>query len=371
MNSLFQTGLLYLKNFPGHPLREKVCVIECDDWCGIRIPSQEVYQEIKSQNLPFNDDHFDRLDSFESKEDLAALFDILSRFKDSAGRNAVITPFVNVANPDYPKIRLDEFREYYWETYPETIKKFFGNHQMLDLWKQGINENIFVPEYHGREHLCVPVWLKKLREGNKSLIRAFDLGYCNPRINDINPIASGFRAQFYFDDPVQKSFLIDSISHGVKLFNEAFGYIPVAFVPGNGVFHPDFEAKLISAGIRFMSVNHVMPVPDGKGGYTIKRNYVTRKSANGLLHYLRNCAFEPSGPNYRGIGLTLKQIESAFFWNKPAIISTHRVNFVGGMKEENRTHGLNELDLLLKEVMKRWPDVLFMSTRELFNQYYD
>jgi len=371
MNSLLQAGLLYLKNFPGHRLREKICVIECDDWGGIRMPSKEVYQEIKSQNLTFNDDHFDRLDSLESKEDMEALFDILSRFKDKAGRNAVMTPFVNVANPAYPRIRLHEFREYYWENYSETILRYNGNLHMLALWKQGIEENMFVPEYHGREHLCVPVWLKKLQVGNKSLIRAFDLGYCFPRVSDINPVASGFRAQFYFDNPAQKPFLIDSISHGVELFKEAFGYTPVAFVPGNGVFHPDFETELISAGIRFMSVNHIMPVPDGKGGITIKRNYVTKKKNNGLTHYLRNCAFEPSGPNYKGIGLTLKQIESAFFWNKPAIISTHRVNFVGGMNEDNRTHGLNELNLLLKEVMKRWPDVLFLSTRELFTQYYD
>lgn len=335
------------------------------------MPSKDVYQKLKLQNLLFNDDHFDRLDSLESKEDLEALFELLSSFRDVSGKTAVITPFVNVANPDYLKIKSYGFKEYYLETYSDAILRYFGNLHMLNLWKQGIEENIFVPEYHGREHLCVPVWLKKLQEGNEILVTAFNLGYCNPRVIDINPAASAFRAQFYFDDQNQKTFLIHSIWHGIELFRNSFGYPPIAFAPGDGVFHPDFEDDLISAGIKFMNVNHVMPIPDGKGGVTIKRNYVTKKKNNGLTHYLRNCAFEPSGPNYKGIGLTLKQIESAFFWNKPAIISTHRVNFVGGMNEGNRTHGLNELNLLLKEVMKRWPDVLFLSTRELFTQYYD
>jgi hypothetical protein len=80
---------------------------------------------------------------------------------------------------------------------------------------------------------------------------------------------------------------------------------------------------------------------------------------------LRNCAFEPSGDNYNDIGLTLKQIEAAFRWNKPAIISTHRVNFVGGINPRNSSKGLKELKSLLNAILKKWPKVHFMSTRDL------
>jgi hypothetical protein len=59
-------------------------------------------------------------------------------------------------------------------------------------------------------------------------------------------------------------------------------------------------------------------------------------------------------------------MEAAFRWKKPANISTHRVNFVGGIDEANREKGLKELKKLLNTIVKTWPDVEFMSTRDLF-----
>jgi hypothetical protein len=83
---------------------------------------------------------------------------------------------------------------------------------------------------------------------------------------------------------------------------------------------------------------------------------------------VRNVVFEPTED--RGIDwidFTLKQIETAFRWNKPAIISSHRVNFCGHIDEKNREKGLKSLEGLLQEIVKKWPDVEFMSADELGN----
>jgi hypothetical protein len=61
----------------------------------------------------------------------------------------------------------------------------------------------------------------------------------------------------------------------------------------------------------------------------------------------------------------MKQIETAFFWNKPAIISSHRVNFCGHIDPKNREIGLSALKELLQKIVKKWPDVEFMSSVEL------
>ena len=66
--------------------------------------------------------------------------------------------------------------------------------------------------------------------------------------------------------------------------------------------------------------------------------------------------------------ITLRQIAAAFRWKKPAIISTHRVNFVGGINKQNREAGLKELHSLLKTIVKRWPDVEFMSTVNMLKE---
>ena len=52
-------------------------------------------------------------------------------------------------------------------------------------------------------------------------------------------------------------------------------------------------------------------------------------------------------------------------WKKPAIISTHRINFIGFLDERNRTSNLKSFSLLLENILKKWPDVEFMTTVSL------
>src|SRR5690606_400030 len=118
-------------------------------------------------------------------------------------------------------------------------------------------------------------------------------------------------------------------------------------------------------------VNHLSPVPDKNGNLKLKYYRTGKKTSGGLIYYTRNCAFEPTDPGYLGIGLTLRQIEAAFRWGKPANISTHRVNFIGTLNEKNRDKGLKELRSLLKAIVLRWPDVEFMSSADMFKALYE
>ena len=81
---------------------------------------------------------------------------------------------------------------------------------------------------------------------------------------------------------------------------------------------------------------------------------------------IRNVVFEPTED--RGIDwveFTMKQIETAFRWKRPAIISSHRVNFCGHIEEMNREKGLLTLKKLLENIVTKWPDVEFMAADEL------
>ena len=81
---------------------------------------------------------------------------------------------------------------------------------------------------------------------------------------------------------------------------------------------------------------------------------------------VRNCVFEPTEPsNIDWVETCLKQVEVAFRWNRPAMISSHRVNFCGHIDPENRKIGILALKKLLKNIVKKWPDVEFMTTVEL------
>ena len=87
----------------------------------------------------------------------------------------------------------------------------------------------------------------------------------------------------------------------------------------------------------------------------------------GQLFYNRNCVFEPVQVTYDPVDFCMAQIQGAFNWNKAAIISTHRVNYMGKIDTSNRGKGLKKLDQLLKAITERWSDVIFMTTDEYVN----
>ena len=56
-------------------------------------------------------------------------------------------------------------------------------------------------------------------------------------------------------------------------------------------------------------------------------------------------------------------------FNKPAVISTHRVNYIGGLNPDNRENGLRNLDSLLNRIVQKWDDIEFISSRINKNDY--
>ena len=61
----------------------------------------------------------------------------------------------------------------------------------------------------------------------------------------------------------------------------------------------------------------------------------------------------------------LKEIKTAFTWRKPAIIASHRVNFIGYINPDNREQNLKLLVELLRKIVKKWPEVEFMTSDQL------
>jgi hypothetical protein len=356
-----------VKNIPGWRTGKKIVVFECDDWGGIRMPSKKAREQMAGKGLKVTSGRFNNYDTLETARDLEQLFEVLSSVKDINQRYAVMTPLTIVANPDFEKIRSCGFTQYYYEPFTVTLKHYYADTDVFKIWKQGINEGIFAPELHGREHITTPLWMEKLREGNEELHLAFDHGFVSLDIPGIPLPANEFRAEFYFTSENQKQFLEKSIQESVILFRDIFGYMPRVFVPGNGIFHPDFDKAASKAGIQFLNVFHSMPYPVNRGELKYRHFITGQKGPGGMIYYTRNCAFEPNMEGYSGIDSTLRQMTAAFRWGKPANISTHRVNYTGGLEPANRENGLKELKKLLNAIIRKWPDAEFMSSAEALN----
>jgi hypothetical protein len=369
LSSIKSKLILNLKNIPGPTVKSKILVIECDDWGSSRMPNKESQKKLIEKGFKLNN-RYDKFDTLEDENDLTALFETLNGVKDSIGKPAVMTPFVNANNPDFKKIKEHNFTKCYFEPFTKTLENYGRGTKNIELWKQGINEGVFVPEYHGNSHVNTPIWLDALRGGNKILLDAFEEGYIATPIQGINPNARSFRPELFFENDSQFREINQNLLDGIDVFKGVFGYQPRIFAPTNGIFHPDFESELYKNGILYLIASWFTNISDKKGGIKKKFYNLGSRGKSGLTYYSRNGAFEPTENGYGGIGTTIKQVEASFAFNKPAIISTHRVNYIGALNESNRKFGLLELKNLILTVKSNWPDVKFMSSTDMLKELF-
>ena len=158
---------------------------------------------------------------------------------------------------------------------------------------------------------------------------------------------------------------IGIIKDGLDLFEKLFGYRAIYFVPPNGAFNNILNNTLIENGIKFRSAAKIQHEPLGLGRIRKTYHYLGQKDKTGIKYIVRNCSFEPSRPGNDWVDRCLNDIKIAFRWNKPAIISTHRVNYIGSLDPNNRDKGLKELKRLLTEITRNWTNVEFMTTVQL------
>lgn len=360
--------LKYLSNIPGWTTKRKFIVIESDDWGSIRMPSQEVFKTLADSGIDWYSDsglRFNKYDTLATSEDLANLFEVLSSNKDSLGRQAVITALTVVGNPNFEKVREANFQEYFYEPFTDTLKRYPGCENAFSMWKEGLDSKLFVPQFHGREHLNVQTWMKALKGGNKNTILAFNHKMWGISTAKDPGIGIELQAAFDFVDPKEIDYQKNVITSGLNLFEDLFGYRAKYFVPTNGPFSSKLESLCRKEGIKFIVKSKIEREPYGFGKTRLRFNWLGKRSKYGLTYITRNCIFEPSQAETDCIDGCLSDISNAFKWHKPAVISSHRVNYIGALHEDNRNNGLAQLNMLLKKIVKIWPSIEFISSDEL------
>jgi hypothetical protein len=354
-----------LSNIPGWSTKRKIVVFESDDWGSIRMPSKDAYERLRLTDVPLDTDdskRYNRFDCLESAIDLEVLFETLTAFKDSNGCHPRFTAVSLVANPDFDKIKGADFSEYFFESFIETLKRY-NQIDAYDLWKEGINNNIFIPQFHGREHVNVAMWMRLLRKKDPLTLKAFEEGFWgfrHPALGKLNLQAS-FDLEEKSDLIVQREILLS----GLRLFEEIHGYKAEFFVPPNGPFNNSLCPAAFEGGIKFLCAPKVQIEPQGMGETKKVFNYLGKKSKSGLTITTRNCLFEPSKGAMDWVGICLSDIDAAFTMKKPAVISTHRVNYIGVHDPKNREHGVKQLKELITRILKKWPGVEFLSSDQL------
>lgn len=365
-SSLFR----HLSNIPGWSTNRKIVVFESDDWGSLRMPSLSAFKRLEEKGLDLRNldaETYNLNDTLASAKDLELLYEVLSAVKDKNGNPAVFTPVSIVANPDFQKIKDTEFKNYFYEPFTETLNRFPGCENSYQLWLEGIRQNIFVPQMHGREHLNVLAWLNALQIGEPQTQLAFDEGMWGFVPNQQILPGIDFQAAFLLNDPLELEYHKKVLKDGLDLFEKLFGYRATYFVPPNGPFNNNLNRTLFENGIKFRSASKIQQETIGYGKTRKSIHWLGQREKHGITYISRNCFFETSHQGKDWINSCLGEMTIAFRMKKPAIISSHRVNYIGGLNPKNRENGLRQLKSLLNEIIKRWPDAEFMGTGELGN----
>lgn len=355
-----------LSNIVSWKTKRRIVVFESDDWGSIRMPSLSSFEQLEKSGLDLRSADAERYnlnDSLATSKDLEGLFDVLSGAKDRNGNHAVFTPVSIVANPDFRKISESGFSKYYYEAFTDTLKRFAGCEDSYSLWKEGIEKKLFVPQMHGREHLNVRMWMKALQEGDKQTTAAFREGVWGFVPSNYPEV--DYQAAFLLSDTHDLDFQRSIIIDGLKLFKQIMGYEAEFFVPPNGMFNNSLNETLAENGIKYRYVSKIQNEPQGLGRTRKILHYPGQKERNGIRYMIRNCFFEPSQAEKDWVDLCLNEIQTAFRWNQPAIIGSHRVNYIGALNPGNRDRGLSQLSSLLNKIQSKWPEVEFLTTPQL------
>lgn len=358
---------LNINNIPGWRTNRKILVIESDDWGSIRMPSKEIYQSLINKGIKVDNNDQWFLDCLESGNDLENLFSVISKYSDIHSNFPVFTMNTVMGNPDFKRIIKTNYKTFYHEHFFDSYKRYHGQDLKM-IWKEGKEKGLMQPQFHAREHLNVPLWLKDLRKGIKNTKIAFDHGFFGLVTQTSSKYQKHYLAAYRAENPEELIQIKDITDQGLELFESTFGFKSESFIPCNYILPKELENIVQTWGVSQIQSQRgqIQPDPNNNGKIKVIRRYTGQKNSLGQIYTVRNVKFEPfEDVNADWVNQALKEIQTSFFWNKPAIISTHRINYVGGIDLRHRDHNLKTLDLLLKSILKHWPTVEFLSSDQL------
>jgi hypothetical protein len=359
---------VYYNYFKSIKTKKPILIIESDDWGGIRMPDLQTYDKLYKAGLKVSTNPFNQLDSLETPADLELLLKILKGIYKNFGKKVKITQNFIVGNPDFEKIYNDRYSNYYFETFRDTYKRLNNNNE--DTWgklNEGIQEGYFNPQFHGREHVNVGKWLEMLRAGFRDALYAFESKTFAADFTFNNKNMQLFRAYDY-RNMSEMDFICESISEGLVIFKEKFGFESKTAIAPSAVWSKAIEDSYFQAGVETIQ-SFVIQKECGNNSLKNVFHYTGELNSNRQQYLVRNCIFEPiTNLDFDWVRSCLKQVSVAFYFNKPAIISMHRVNFSGRIDEVKRNKSLALFEQLLILILNKWPDVEFETSDNFGNQ---
>ena len=352
-----------LINLRGWRTSRRIVVIESDDWGTVRMPDVKARNHLTSK-YPTQTwgDTYDKVDNLANADDLAALYEVLLQFVDKNGNHPVITANTIMANPNFNQIKTTNYQQYSYEPFTETLKHYPSHTGTFEMWKEGIGCRVFKPQLHGREHLNVCKWLIALQNNSNGLRDAFEYGTWL----GVLPDKQRLDIAFDYDNKAQLDFVTQALQEAAGLFEQLFGFKSTSYIAPSYTWCDSIEETLRGIGVNTIQSGLVQMLPKAEYPSQKRRHYMGQNNGIGQVYLMRNCHFEPAlSSSVDWVGKCFADIHRIFRWHKPVILSSHRLNYIGNLEEQNRSRTLSMLKELLQRIIAKYPDVEFMTSDEL------
>jgi len=354
-------------NLRGWKTRRKLLVIESDDWGAIRMPGPEAYRGLLEAGIRVDRSRYDSLDCLENRDDLQALLNVIDDHRDASGRPAIFTLNTVMGNPDFKAIEADEFQRFHHQNLFESYRHYHDE-DLKEDWGKAMTDGLIRPQFHAREHLNSPLWMSDLKAGHEETRLAFRHGFYGLKTRTGSPRQKNYLAAYWPDSPEHLADITKILDDGLSQFRETFGFDSATFVGCNYVWPEAIEVQLRERGVMLLQTQrgHSQPDPYSNGSIRIRRHHTGETNRYGQRYAVRNVRFEPYlDENTDWASRALAEISQSFRLNRPAVVCSHRINYVGGMDLEQRKRNLRQLNRLLDGTLERWPEVEFITSDEL------
>lgn len=350
----------------GWKTTRKLILFQSDDWGSQRMPSKEVYNILNNNinNLKLHSCAYSLYDSLEDYTDVENLLNTLNKFKDNNGSSPCFTLNFLTANPDFSRIAENNFDSYFHMDLDTSYGKYGDSPKML-LFK-GIKNGLIEAQFHGREHLNTTSWLELLKK-NKDIRSAAESGFYFLSFANLKSLNIPYLASFimYGEQSVKNQ--TNVFNEGLELFESFFAFKATSFIAPVYVMNAHLMEDLRISSIKSIQGLY-REVEMSSSGIISQGKRRSVLNENRQINLIRNCFFEPSlNASKDWVNEVLKEIEIAFRLNKPAIICTHRLNYIGKLDKKNASKNLILLEDLISKILKKWHDAEFINTEKLSN----
>ncbi|MBU0603253.1 MAG: hypothetical protein KKD25_12730 [Gammaproteobacteria bacterium] len=316
-------------------LRHPVMVFEGDDW-GYGAPGQAA-----------------------ALHDIAA---VLRRHRDTAGRHPVMTLGVILAGPGAgatPHEALHAARVTVADARMAPV---------VEAMRAGVADGVFDLQLHGMEHYHPDALLRA--SANDPALRDW---LATAPFAETEALPSPLQSR-WTDASVLPSVALseadirDRVAQEVALFRQCFGATPEVVVPPTFVWNETVERAWAAEGVRFLVTPGERYEMRGADGLPVDTGIDYRngqRSASGLVAMVRDDYFEPVRGHRAPRGLAA--LDAKWSQRRPALLETHRANFVGASAQHAAS--LQAMDELLAAALAARPALRFVTVAELARQY--